>query len=243
MVQPVAIDGLDATAARRRLWLAALHQLALADGDFSPAEERLLAEQLTNDLPGLSLDDLHHPGDEALVHRFGVGTPTAEEFLRSAVLVALADGHLSAIECERLRHWSELLQVGQTLIEDLLKTPTSRDDSSDVRCDTHQHPGHLDALRHWMDDLDPSDPEVARFLVRLIPAQCPFERDVKLFGWKLVHIPPMCKINPLFDQLMALRFRCLCRLEEGGEDSHHPCEQSPAAGARVTVFLPASLEA
>jgi len=37
---------------------------------------------------------------------------------------------------------------------------------------------------------------------------------VKLFGWKLVHIPPMCKINPLYDQLVALRFRCLCRLEE-----------------------------
>lgn len=37
---------------------------------------------------------------------------------------------------------------------------------------------------------------------------------MKLFGWKLVHIPPMCKINPLYDQLVALRFRCLCRLEE-----------------------------
>lgn len=214
MGHPVAIDGLDAKAARRRLWLAALHQLALADGDFSPAEEQLLAEQLTRDLPGLSLDDLHHPGDGALVHRFGVGTPTAEEFLRSAVLVALADGHLSAIECERLRHWSEVLQVGQVLIEDLLKTPMIRDGSSDVCCDTHQQPGRLDAVRRWMDALEPSDPEVARFLVRLIPAQCPFERDVKLFGWKLVHIPQMCKINPLYDQLVALRFRCLCRLEE-----------------------------
>jgi CDP-6-deoxy-D-xylo-4-hexulose-3-dehydrase len=39
----------------------------------------------------------------------------------------------------------------------------------------------------------------------------------KRFGWKLVHIPPMCKINPLYDQLVALRFRCLCRLEEVGD--------------------------
>ena len=58
------------------------------------------------------------------------------------------------------------------------------------------------------------DPAVARFLVRLIPAQCPFERDLTLFGYKLVHIPPMCKINPLYDQLVGLRLRCLTSLEE-----------------------------
>ncbi len=217
MGQPVAIDGLDATAARRRLWLAALHQLAIADGDFSAAEERLLADQLARNLSELGLNDLHQPGDEALVHRFGVGTPVAEEFLQSAVLVALADGHLSAVECEWLQHWSGVLQVGEALIEDLLKTPTRRDGGVDVRCDTHQDPGLLDAVRHWVDGIEPSDPEVARFLVRLIPAQCPFERDVKLFGWKLVHIPPMCKINPLYEQLVALRFRCLCRLEDSEE--------------------------
>ena len=49
-------------------------------------------------------------------------------------------------------------------------------------------------------------------LARLIPAKGPFERDVKLFGWKLVHIPPMCKVNPLYDQLVALRFPYLRRL-------------------------------
>ncbi|KEF41917.1 MAG: hypothetical protein ER33_08625 [Cyanobium sp. CACIAM 14] len=207
------IDGLDATAARQRLWLAALHQLAIADGDFSPGEKQLLADELTRQLPGLSLDDLHHPGAPALVHRFGVGTPLAEDFLRSAVLVALADGHLSPIELEWLRHWSEVLQVGQAVIDDLLNAPTSRDGTIDIRCDTDQHPGLLDGVRRWLDGIEPADPAVARFLVRLIPAQCPFERDVTLFGWKVVHIPPMCKINPLYEQLVALRFRCLCRLE------------------------------
>jgi tellurite resistance protein len=217
MGTPPSLDGLDATAARRRLWLAALHQLAIADGDFSASEQRLLAEELARQLPGLSLDDLHHPGAAALVHRFGVGTPLAEDFLRSAVLVALADGHLSPIELQWLRHWSEVLQVGQDVIDELQSAPASRDGNVDVRCDTDRHPDLLDGVRRWLDGIEPSDPEVARFLVRLIPAQCPFERDVKLFGWKVVHIPPMCKINPLFDQLMALRFRCLCRLEEWGE--------------------------
>jgi hypothetical protein len=219
MATQVPIDGLDAEAARRRLWLAALHQLALADGDFSPAEERLLAEELAREIPGLSLEDLHQPGAGALVHRFGVGTPQAEEFLRSAVLVALADGHVSPIELEWLRRWSDVLQVGREVIDELLRAPISRDGGTDVCCDTEHQPGLLDGVRQWLDGIEPSDPAVARFLVRLIPAQCPFERDVTLFGWKLVHIPPMCKINPLYEQLVALRFRCLCRLEESGGPS------------------------
>ncbi|MGB5241297.1 MAG: Mo-dependent nitrogenase C-terminal domain-containing protein [Prochlorococcaceae cyanobacterium] len=219
MEPPASIDGLDVTAARRRLWLAALHQLALADGDFSPDEKRLLEEELTRELPGLSLDDLHHPGAAALVHRFGVGTPLAEEFLQSAVLVALTDGHVSAMELELLRNWSEVLQVGQEIIDELLRAPAGRVGTIEVRCDTDLHPDLLDGVRRWLDGIEPSDPVVARFLVRLIPAQCPFERDVKLFGWKVVHIPPMCKINPLYDQLVALRFRCLCRLEESGDSA------------------------
>jgi hypothetical protein len=53
----------------------------------------------------------------------------------------------------------------------------------------------------------------------MIPAQCPFERDVKLFGDKVVHIPAMCKLNPLYNQLVGLRFRALSYLaDEKGED-------------------------
>jgi hypothetical protein len=70
-----SFDGMDAAAARLRLWLATLHQLAMADGDVSASEQRLLADELIRQLPGLSLDDLHHPGAAALAHRFGVGTP------------------------------------------------------------------------------------------------------------------------------------------------------------------------
>lgn len=63
------------------------------------------------------------------------------------------------------------------------------------------------------------DPKVARFLCKMIPAQCPFERDVKLFGDKVVHIPPMCKLNPLYEQLVGLRFRAMSYLaDDCGED-------------------------
>ncbi|MCT0214185.1 Mo-dependent nitrogenase C-terminal domain-containing protein [Synechococcus sp. CS-1324] len=75
-------------------------------------------------------------------------------------------------------------------------------------------PGALiDRLRHWLDGIGPRSLLLARLLVRLIPARCPFERNVVIAGHRLLHIPPLCRINPLFDQLMALRFRALCRLE------------------------------
>ena len=202
--------------ARRRLWLSALHQLALADGDFSASEQELLGRELAAELPGVSWDSLHLPGDEALRHRFGVGTPLAEEFMRTAVMVALADGHLSSVELEWLQRWSRTLKVAEELIAGLAS------DGSASHCDSEAQPTLLEPLRQWMDDIQPTDPAVARFLVRLIPAQCPFERDVTLFGRKVVHIPPMCKINPLYDQLVGLRFRCLSRLEEVGGPETSP---------------------
>lgn len=188
--------------ARRNVWLAALHQLALADGRIAPEERRLLEEALDQELPGESLEALHHPGDGALQHRLGRGTPEAEQFLRSAVVVALADGRLGDEELTLLRHWSELLQVGEAVVADL-----HEDEPEDGEAGST-----LERLRGWLDAQAPADPAVARLLVNLIPAQCPFERDVMVLGRRIVHIPPMCRINPLYEQLMALRFRCLCLL-------------------------------
>jgi hypothetical protein len=63
---------------RRRLWLAALHHLAIADGDFSAQEVTLLEQELRRELPGVEWDDLHLPGAEALAHRFVPGSRLAE---------------------------------------------------------------------------------------------------------------------------------------------------------------------
>ena len=74
-------------------------------------------------------------------------------------------------------------------------------------------------MRQWLDGLDIQDPRVAKFLCKMIPSQCPFERDVTLFGRKIVHIPPLCKINPLYEQMVGLRFRALSYLaDDCGED-------------------------
>ena len=75
------------------------------------------------------------------------------------------------------------------------------------------------ALRQRLDRVQVSNPKLAHRLCQLIPAQCPFERDITVFGRKLFHIPPMCKLNPLYEEVVALRFRALCFLaDECGED-------------------------
>jgi hypothetical protein len=45
----------------------------------------------------------------------------------------------------------------------------------------------LQPLRQWLDGIKIRDDKFARLLCRLIPAQCPFERDITLFGKVLFH--------------------------------------------------------
>lgn len=92
----------------------------------------------------------------------------------------------------------------------------------------NQSPKHifklLQPLRQWLDKIEIHDPTIARFIANLIPAQCPFERDLMLFGRKVAHIPPLCKLNPFYEQLVGLRFRALCFLaDECGEDIQSYC--------------------
>ncbi|AFY42063.1 Mo-dependent nitrogenase C-terminal domain-containing protein [Nostoc sp. PCC 7107] len=82
----------------------------------------------------------------------------------------------------------------------------------------------LQPLRQRLDELEIQNRKVAHFIAKLIPAQCPFERDIVLFGRTIAHIPPMCKLNPLYDQFVGLRFRALCYLvEQCGEDIQSYC--------------------
>ena len=77
----------------------------------------------------------------------------------------------------------------------------------------------LHPLRQWLERFEVRNPKLAHRLCQLIPSQCPFERDVTFLGRKLFHIPPMCKLNPLYEEVVSLRFRALCYLaDECGED-------------------------
>lgn len=82
----------------------------------------------------------------------------------------------------------------------------------------------LQPLRQWLDGIKVSDRQLAHRLCKMIPAQCPFERDIKLFNKTLLHIPPMCKLNPLYEEVVSLRFRALCYLaDECSEDISQYC--------------------
>ncbi len=79
-------------------------------------------------------------------------------------------------------------------------------------------------IRRWLDNIQIESSDLAHRICQLIPAQCPFERTVKLFGHTLFHIPPLCKLNPVYDQVVALRFRALCYLADVcGEDISSYC--------------------
>ncbi|MCC5630203.1 Mo-dependent nitrogenase C-terminal domain-containing protein [Nostoc sphaeroides CHAB 2801] len=82
----------------------------------------------------------------------------------------------------------------------------------------------LQPLRQRLENIQVRDRQLAHRLCKLIPSQCPFERDVKIFGKTLFHIPPMCKLNPLYEEVVGLRFRALCYLaDECGEDVSQYC--------------------
>ena len=56
---------------------------------------------------------------------------------------------------------------------------------------------------------------IARLVCQIIPASCPFTRDILLFGHTF-YIPPLCKLNPFYDYLMNLRWQALNFLANRG---------------------------
>jgi tellurite resistance protein len=205
-------------------WLRGLLTIAWADGNFDAQEQELITNLTKDELaPRIDWQTLEIITPDELAAILGKGTPTAENFLRTAVMVAIADGTYSTSEdevlhqfCQKLALEDNLLTALRHTLEDKVQTQDSHSLSSGLQL---HHPDALTSLRHWLDGLDIHDPKVARFLCKMIPSQCPFERDVTLFGKKIVHIPPMCKINPLYEQLVGLRFRALSYLaDKCGED-------------------------
>lgn len=79
-------------------------------------------------------------------------------------------------------------------------------------------------LRQRIDHMEINTPALAHRICRLIPSQCPFARKITLFSRTILEIPPLCKLNPLYENLMMLRFRALSYLaDECGEDISAYC--------------------
>ncbi|MBW4616549.1 MAG: nitrogenase [Desmonostoc vinosum HA7617-LM4] len=201
-------------------WLRGLLTIAWADDNFDAQEQEIIASITQNELaPCLDFESLEVITPEELATVLGRATPAAENFLRTAVMVAIADGTYSPSEDVILHQFCQALEQPEHLLEALRQTLEHPEQITPTIAPTKRQLDALNPLRDWMDKLDVQDPRVARFLCKMIPSQCPFERDVTLFGRKIVHIPPMCKLNPLYEQMVGLRFRALSYLaDECGED-------------------------
>ncbi|MEN9207103.1 MAG: Mo-dependent nitrogenase C-terminal domain-containing protein [Gloeomargarita sp. GMQP_bins_120] len=74
-------------------------------------------------------------------------------------------------------------------------------------------------LKNWLNHLEIRDVRMAQQICWWIPARCPFEREIRFRGRLLFKIPALCQLNPLYPELMALRWRALCFLaEQAGQD-------------------------
>ena len=77
----------------------------------------------------------------------------------------------------------------------------------------------LSIISQWLNDFNIQDPVVAHKICAIIPTQCPLARDVQFLSYTILRIPPLCKLNPFYHELVTLRFRALCFLaDECGED-------------------------
>ncbi|TYQ28521.1 Mo-dependent nitrogenase C-terminal domain-containing protein [Pseudanabaena sp. UWO310] len=200
-------------------WLRGLMSVALADNDYSE-QERTLFDQISHS---------EEWGDEVTIHNFepinaqdladalGSDREVGQNFLRMAVMMALADGKYTDTEDLVIQGFCKTLKQEVKAINDLrqnLEAASHHDE---------HHPSVLEPVKEWLDHMDIHDSRLANLICKIVPAQCPFERDIVLFGKKIMHIPAMCEINPLYDQLVGLRFRSLSYLADKGEDVSKYC--------------------
>jgi len=196
-------------------WLRGLMRIALADGDYSETERQLFAEFASSHHSQTEIDPAQPISPAELAIALGDDPKVRQDFLRTAVMMAMADGNYSAAEDVVIQEFCTALQQE---VKPMTELKLKLGDSGE------HHPDLLTPIKEWLDHLEIKDDRLAKFICKVIPAQCPFERDVMLFGRKIAHIPAMCKINPLFDQLMGLRFRSLNYLAEKGVDVTSYCQ-------------------
>ena len=227
-------------------WLRGLFTMAWADGELDDTEQNMIDsfghEELSADF---TLADLQPITPEELASVLATDHAIAENFLRTAVMIALADGIYSVCEDDLLHQFCSALNLEVKELKLLRKAFEELNEqlnNSQATTDTHQpkfdhsnlsdaphkpHQPHLDVLlplKSWLDKWDVHDEKIAHVVCKMIPPQCPFERDIFVFGRKVAHIPAMCKLNPLYEQLVGLRFRALCYLaDECHEDVSKYC--------------------
>ena len=231
------------TQAQIQVWLRGLLTIAWADGHFDDEEKNIIKSMVESEFaPNMDFEPLEPIAPQVLADELRLNSAAAQNFLRMAVMVAISDGIYSEAENAQIIAFANVLNLDAAILESLQSTLQKLSDASTDAAnatvpepsdgittsssnpinaigDKLSHAEPLKPVRNWLDQLSVEDPRLARFVCKLVPSQCPFERDVKIFGSKVIHIPPMCKINPLYEQLVGLRFRALSYLaDDVGED-------------------------
>jgi len=82
----------------------------------------------------------------------------------------------------------------------------------------------LTPIRHWIDRIEIRSAWFAHLICKLIPCTCPFEHKFTLFGYSF-HTPPLCELNPFYNEFVFLRFRALSYLSDvcGQDVSKYIC--------------------
>jgi CRP-like cAMP-binding protein len=205
---------------RLSAWVRGLLTIAWADQEYSADEKQVIETLINKELyPQSYLGQLMPISAADLAAQLGGDPSFAENFLRMAMIVALANGTYSQAEDQQLREFCLALGRPTHLLDQLqtiLITPAASSSGGGMGAMALTPPSNdlLLPVRQWLDSVDVHSPHTAKFLCKLIPPQCPFERDIVLFGHKIVHIPPMCKLNPFYEQVVGLRFRALSYLAD-----------------------------
>ncbi len=218
-------------------WLRGLLTVAYADGHFDEEEQEFINSFTKDELaPDTNLGNLEVISADDLATALGDDPKIKENFLRTAVMMAIANGVYTQSEAETIEAFQSALGLNIEALKSLESTLWRPDlvkegEEAEVEGEATPITGApasgltppdkspadlkiLQPVKNWLDAIDIDDPRVARFVCKMVPSQCPFERDVVLFGKKIVHIPPMCKLNPLYEQLVGLRFRSLSFLAD-----------------------------
>ncbi len=203
-------------------WLRGLLTVAYADGHFDVEEQEFIASLTQDELaPNTNLGDLEPISPQDLAQALGDDPDTKENFLRTAVMMAIANGVYSQSEADAVHGFQKALGLDIEALKSLEATLWNPE-KGETNQEESQSPDLLKPVKNWLDDMDVKDPRLARFVCKMVPSQCPFERDIVLFGKKIVHIPPMCKLNPLYEQLVGLRFRSLSYLADECQEDVTP---------------------
>ncbi len=135
-------------------WLRGLLTIAWADGNFDVHEQQFITS-ITNDklAHDVELDSLEVIKPQELATILGQGTTLAENFLRTAVMVAIADGTYSASEDEILHQFCRTLEMPEGILESLRHTLEEKQPLA-TSISAAPHPDAIQPLREWLDGLD-----------------------------------------------------------------------------------------